>query len=186
MCRWTTRAVLAIAVVAAACHMIDRSEAARRGGKRMLKVTSSAFQNGGVIPSKYTADGADVSPPLKFEGIPTGARTLALICDDPDAPHGTWVHWVLYNLPATVHELPEHVPTQQTLSNGAEQGVNDFGKIGYGGPAPPSGTHRYFLKVSALNVKLDLPAKATKAQLLKAMNGHILAQGELMGKYSRK
>ena len=151
-----------------------------------MTITSTAFTNGGMIPPKYTADGADVSPPLAFANAPAGTKTFALICDDPDAPRGTWVHWVLYNLPVSVKSLPEHVPTQPKLPNGALQGKSDFGKIGYGGPAPPSGTHRYFFKVYALNAELKLGSGATKAQLVKAMNGHILAQGELVGKYSRK
>jgi len=180
---WLLAAAL---VIAGSCEMADRCEAKKKGGKRKMTITSTAFTNGGMIPPKYTADGADVSPPLAFAGAPSGTKTFALICDDPDAPRGTWVHWVFYNLPVGVKSLPEHVPTQPTLSNGARQGKNDFGKIGYGGPAPPSGTHRYFFKVYALNAELKLDPGATKAQLVKAMNGHILAQGELVGKYSRK
>lgn len=150
-----------------------------------IKVTSSAFVEGGMIPKQYTCDGKDVSPPLKWEGVPDTAKTIALICDDPDAPMGTWVHWVLFNLPAKVQELPENVPPAKTLPNGAKQGTNDFGRIGYGGPCPPGGTHRYYFKVYALDCELKLDAGATKAQLLKAMEGHIVAQGQLMGKYKR-
>ncbi|MCX8108254.1 MAG: YbhB/YbcL family Raf kinase inhibitor-like protein [Verrucomicrobiae bacterium] len=150
-----------------------------------IKVTSTAFTEGGMIPKQYTCDGKDVSPPLAWEGVPVGAKTIAVICDDPDAPVGTWVHWVLFNLPATVKELPENVPTTKNLPNGAKQGVNDFGRIGYGGPCPPGGTHRYYFKIYALDCELKLEAGATKAQLLKAMEGHILAQGQLMGKYKR-
>ncbi|MGB9619287.1 MAG: YbhB/YbcL family Raf kinase inhibitor-like protein, partial [Armatimonadota bacterium] len=113
-------------------------------------------------------------------------KTLALICDDPDAPHRTWVHWVLFNLPARVTRLPENVPPLPKLPSGALQGRNDFGKIGYGGPAPPSGTHRYFFKVYAVDTVLSLEPGATKDRLLKAMDGHILAQGELVGRYSRR
>ncbi len=150
-----------------------------------IKVTSSAFKEGGMIPAKYTCDGADVSPPLQWDAVHEGTQSVALICDDPDAPMGTWVHWVLFNLPGTTSSLAEKVPTDKTLASGAKQGTNDFRKIGYGGPCPPGGTHRYFFKIYALDTQLDLPAGADKARLLKAMQGHILAQGELMGKYKR-
>ena len=180
---WLLAAAL---VIAGSCEMADRCEAKKKKGGKKMTITSSAFTNGGMIPKKYTADGPDVSPPLAFAGIPAGAKKIALICDDPDAPRGTWVHWVIYNLPADTRQLPEHVPTQPTLANGARQGVNDSGSIGYRGPAPPSGTHRYFFKAYALDTELDLQPGTTKAQLVKAMQGHILAQGELVGKYSRK
>lgn len=149
-------------------------------------VTSSAFEAGGMIPSKYTCDGADVSPPLKWESVPERTASVALISDDPDAPMGTWVHWVLFNLPADAKELAENIPAEKSLPNGARQGKNDFNRIGYGGPCPPGGTHRYFFKIYALDAHLDLPAGATKQQLLKAMEGHILGDGELMGKYKRQ
>ncbi len=156
------------------------------GGTTMeIKMTSPAFEEGGLIPRRYTCDGADVSPPLSWTGVPEGSATIALICDDPDAPMGTWVHWVLFNLPATEKSLPEAIPADKELKSGARQGRNDFRRIGYGGPCPPGGTHRYFFKIYALDAALDLPAGATKAELLKAMEGHILAQGQLMGKYRR-
>lgn len=155
------------------------------GGKMDIRVTSSAFEEGGMIPRKYTCDGADISPPLAWTGVPENAKTLALISDDPDAPMGTWVHWVLFNLPASEKGLPEGVPTDRELKNGARQGRNDFRHIGYGGPCPPSGTHRYFFKLYALDKALDLPAGTTRAELLQAMEGHILAQGQLMGRYRR-
>lgn len=150
-----------------------------------IRLTSTAFTDGGTIPKKYTCDGADVSPPLAWDNVPEGTKSFALICDDPDAPMGTWVHWVLFNLPADTRNLPEAVPPDKELSNGARQGTNDFRKIGYGGPCPPSGTHRYYFKLYALDTLLDLPAGASKAQLLKAMEGHVLAEGQLMGRYSR-
>jgi Raf kinase inhibitor-like YbhB/YbcL family protein len=157
------------------------------GGKEMeIKVMSPAFEEGGLIPSKYTCDGADISPPLQWETVPEGAKSIALINDDPDAPMGTWVHWVLFNLPAETKELAENIPPDGTLPSGARQGTNDFRKIGYGGPCPPRGTHRYFFKIYALDAQVDLPAGATKSQLLKAMEGHILAQGQLIGKYKRQ
>lgn len=150
-----------------------------------LKVTSSAFQEGQMIPAKYTADGEDISPPIAWTGVPEGTRSIALINDDPDAPMGTWVHWVVWNIPPEMTSLDEGVPDDAALTNGTRQGKTDFGSIGYGGPAPPSGVHRYFFKVYALDTMLDLSAGATKADLEKAMKGHILAQGQLMGKYTR-
>ncbi|MFQ5798082.1 MAG: YbhB/YbcL family Raf kinase inhibitor-like protein [Bacteroidota bacterium] len=150
-----------------------------------IKMTSGAFEEGGMIPKQYTCDGPDVSPPLVWSSVPNGTKSLALICDDPDAPMGTWVHWVLFNLPPDIKELPEKVAPQKTLANGARQGTNDFRKIGYGGPCPPSGTHRYYFKLYALDTEINLEAGATKKELLKAMEGHILAEGQLMGKHKR-
>ena len=151
-----------------------------------IQVTSTAFEEGGTIPTKYTCDGDDVSPPLSWTSLPEGTKSIALIFDDPDAPVGTWVHWVLYGLPLDSTGLPEAVPTQKILADGAKQGINDFRKIGYGGPCPPKGpAHRYFFKVYALDSEIELEAGATKKELLKAMQGHILAQGQLMGKYKR-
>jgi len=151
-----------------------------------IELTSTAFQAGETIPKEYTSDGADRSPALRWSEPPSGTKSLALICDDPDAPRGTWVHWVLFNLPAQARELEEGVPTTETIGNGAKQGKNDFGNIGYGGPAPPRGkAHRYFFKLYALDVAVDLPPGATKAQLMDAMKGHFLAEGQLMGNYRR-
>lgn len=151
-----------------------------------IKITSSAFEDGGLIPAKYTCDGVDVSPPLQWDAVPEGTRSIALICDDPDAPMGTWVHWVLFNLPSDAKELAQNIPTEETLPNGAKQGVNDFGRVGYGGPCPPGGTHRYFFKIYALDTEVGLQAGADKRQLLKTMEGHILGQGQLIGKYKRQ
>ncbi len=151
-----------------------------------LKLTSTAFTPGGSIPKKFTCDGPDVSPALAWTDAPAGTQSLSLIMDDPDAPAGTWVHWVLYDLPANTRELPEGVPKDNQLSNGARQGRNDFGRIGYGGPCPPPGpAHRYFFKLYALDAKTSLKAGATKAELERAMKGHILAQAELIGRYQR-
>ncbi|MGB8953700.1 MAG: YbhB/YbcL family Raf kinase inhibitor-like protein [Candidatus Aminicenantales bacterium] len=150
-----------------------------------VKITSSAFLDGEMIPSKFTCDGEDVSPPLAWTSTPDGTESSALIFDDPDAPMGTWVHWVIFNIPANVHELPEGVSKQKELKNGALQGRNDFGNIGYGGPCPPRGTHRYYFKFYAIDTVLNLSPGATKAQLLIAMEGHVLAQGQLMGRYQR-
>lgn len=150
-----------------------------------ITLTSSAFEEGGMIPRKYTCDDIDVSPPLAWDAVPDGTKSLALICDDPDAPVGTWVHWVVFNIPSEVYDLAENQPHEETLPNGATQGRNDFRNIGYGGPCPPSGTHRYFFKLYALDTLLDLKPGATKKDLLKAMEGHILAQAQLMGRYRR-
>lgn len=151
-----------------------------------LQLTSCAFRDGEKIPVKYTADGADVSPPLAWTDPPDKTATFALICDDPDAPRGTWVHWVLFNLPGATRNLNEHAPPTGSLPNHALHGKNDFGKLGYGGPAPPRGKpHRYFFKLYALDTALPLPVGATKAQLLDAMQGHILAEAQLIGTYQR-
>lgn len=155
------------------------------GNKASIKISSTLFQDGGMIPRPYTCDGPNVSPSLSWEGVPAGAKTLALIADDPDAPAQTWVHWVLYNLPAETKGLVENVPKQEKLPGGALHGTNDFHKLGYDGPCPPGGTHRYYFKLYALDVELTLAAGATKAQLLEAMAGHVLAEGQLMGKYQR-
>jgi hypothetical protein len=151
-----------------------------------MELTSAAFKPGEMIPAKYTCDGPDVSPPLTWSDPPTGTKSFALISDDPDAPVGTWVHWVLWNIPASARSLEENLPKQGSLPHGARQGTTDFRRIGYGGPCPPSGTHRYFFKLYALDTTLDLPAATTKKHLEKAMQGHILAQAELMGKYRRR
>ena len=156
------------------------------GGEAMeLKITSSAFHEGEIIPQKYTCDGADISPPLAWDAVPMNTKSLALISDDPDAPVGTWVHWVLYNIPPTIKELPENILPHKTIESGAQQGTNDFRMIGYGGPCPPRGTHRYYFKLYALDKVLDTEPGLTKAHLLKAMEGHIVAQGQLMGRYQR-
>jgi len=150
-----------------------------------LKITSTAFGEGEMIPRKHTCDGRDVSPPLAWTGVPAGAKSLALIADDPDAPMGTWVHWVAFNLPLGIGGLAEATPADAELKGGGRQGKNDFRKTGYGGPCPPSGTHRYFFKLFALDTSLDLPQSAGKAELEKAMKGHILAEARLMGRYTR-
>jgi Raf kinase inhibitor-like YbhB/YbcL family protein len=164
------------------------SGGARAGGGATVAVqlTSTAFSAGGTIPKKHTCDGADVSPPLAWGEAPTGTQSFALIADDPDAPVGTWVHWVIFDLPADARGLAEGVGKQEQPADGARQGTNDFRKTGYGGPCPPPGRpHRYFFKLYALDAKLGLKAGATKAEVEKAMRGHILAQGELMGRYGR-
>lgn len=146
-----------------------------------LSIESSAFPQNGMIPPKYTCDGPDVNPPLSIGNIPEKTKSLALIVDDPDAPRGTWVHWVIWNLGPGTKEIPEN-----SVPQGALQGTNDFRKQTYGGPCPPSGIHRYFFKLYALDAALSLKAGATKAQLEEAMKGHILGQAELLGRYGRK
>jgi Raf kinase inhibitor-like YbhB/YbcL family protein len=156
------------------------------GGAMALEVRSPAFADGGSIPSQFTCDGKNVSPPLSWTGIPPAAKSLALVCDDPDAPAGVWVHWVVYDLPPSTSALPEGVPARDEIGGGGRQGKNDFRKIGYGGPCPPSGTHRYVFALYALDSKLDLAAGATKQDLLEAIRGHVLAEAKLTGKYSRR
>ncbi len=149
-------------------------------------ITSPAFKEGELIPKKYTCDGQNISPPLEWQLAPSNTKSLALIADDPDAPMGTWVHWVIFNIPPTATGFPENVPTKDSLPNGAVQGRNDSRGIGYDGPSPPGGTHRYFFKLYALDTMLKLSSGITKAALLKAMEGHIMAQTQTMGRYSRK
>jgi Raf kinase inhibitor-like YbhB/YbcL family protein len=161
--------------------------AAEKAGKDQMQLTSTAFAEGAAIPAKHTCDAKNVSPPLKWSGVPAGAKSLVLIVDDPDAPVGTWVHWVLYDLPAAATELAEDVPKSQYLASGARQGLNDFRHLGYGGPCPPPGkAHRYFFKLYALDSMLDLKPGLTKKDIESAMDKHILARGQLMGTYQRK
>ncbi len=148
-------------------------------------LTSTAFEYEDTIPVTYTCDGEDISPPLTWSEPPAGTAAFALIMDDPDAPAGTWVHWVLYNLPAETRSLPAGIPTDAERPDGSRHGRNSWRRLGYGGPCPPRGTHRYYFKLYALDTSLDLPTGATKEDLLQAMEGHILAQAILMGTYSR-
>jgi Raf kinase inhibitor-like YbhB/YbcL family protein len=152
-----------------------------------ISITSTAFTDGRPIPDKFTCAGPNVSPPLQWANAPAGVKSFALIADDPDAPMGTWVHWVLYNLPPATMALAEDLPPSPELPDGSKQGVNDFRQPGYGGPCPPPGKpHRYFFKIYALDTALNLKSGATKKELLKAMDGHVLAEGRLMGTYQRK
>lgn len=158
--------------------MKQQQEATRAIDYIQLQLSSSAFNENGLIPVKYTCDGANINPPLYIGGIPEKTKCLTLIVDDPDAPIGTWAHWVVWNIPVT-HHLKEK-------SVHGNEGINDFGKHAYGGPCPPSGKHRYFFKVYALDQLLNLPATTSKLQLERAMSNHILAFGELIGLYERK
>ena len=150
-----------------------------------MTLTSPAFVHEGSIPSRYTCDGADLSPPLAFGGVPAGSRSLVLMCDDPDAPAGVWDHWVLYNLSPGTPGLPEGLPDGPAYPDGSLSGKNSWGRPGYGGPCPPRGTHRYYFTLYALGAPLDLPAGATKKDVLRALKGHILASATLMGRYAR-
>ncbi|HEY1007410.1 MAG TPA: YbhB/YbcL family Raf kinase inhibitor-like protein [Sphingobacteriaceae bacterium] len=154
-----------------------RHEATRAQDFGELRVTSAAFLEGALIPPEYTCDGRNISPPIDIEHVPADARSLALIADDPDAPHGTWLHWMVWDIPVT-HGIPEN-------EIHGTAGKNDFGDPGYGGPCPPSGTHRYCFRVYALDAVLNLPADTRKAELERSMAGHILAFGQLTGRYRR-
>lgn len=151
-----------------------------------MTLTSAAFQHEGDIPSRQTCDGPDLSPPLSFDGIPVQAKSLVLVCDDPDAPGGVWDHWVLYNLSPGTPGLPEGLPDGMVYPDGSRSGKNSWGRFGYGGPCPPQGIHRYFFTLYALDALLDLPSSVTKKDILQAAKGHILASATLMGRYARR
>ena len=152
-----------------------------------MQLTSTAFADGELIPAAYTCDSGNFSPPLKWSGAPAATKTFALVADDPDAPGGTWVHWLVFNLPATASELPQDCPKGQYLPGGAAQGLNDFKHLGYGGPCPPPGKpHRYFFRLYALDTLLNLKPGAAKKDVESAMGGHVLASAQLVGTYKRK
>ena len=162
------------------------SNTIKEGNSMSFTLASTAFANGEPIPKRHTCDGADVSPALAWDGAPAGTQSLALIADDPDAPMGTWTHWLLWNIPPKATLLPEDVPKTDSLDNLARQGLNDFKRIGYGGPCPPPGKpHRYFFKLYALNARLDLKPGSSKAELEAAIKPHILAQTQWMGTFKR-
>ncbi|MFZ1932702.1 MAG: YbhB/YbcL family Raf kinase inhibitor-like protein [Thermoguttaceae bacterium] len=168
----------------------SNADAKSNGGKKMtIEITSSAFSQGQPIPKKYTGEGIDASPPLRWSNLPSGTKELALICDDPDAPRPKpWVHWVIYKIPADAKGLPEGVPHGRKLKEpaGALQGENSFPATGYGGPMPPPGKpHRYYFKLYALDAPLQVEPGLEKDALLAKMKGHVLGQGELMGTYKR-
>jgi Raf kinase inhibitor-like YbhB/YbcL family protein len=171
-------------LVTASCA--DDTKTARESAMN-LQITSSAFAEGRPIPDKYACAGPNVSPPLQWVNAPAGVKSFALIADDPDVPVGTWVHWVLYNLPPATRSLAENLPPSPELPDGSKQGVNDFQQPGYGGPCPPPGKpHRYFFRIYALDTALSLKSGATRKELLQAMEGHVLTQGQLMGTYQRQ
>jgi Raf kinase inhibitor-like YbhB/YbcL family protein len=149
-----------------------------------IQITSEIFKNGESIPDRYACNGVNVSPSLEWGSV-SGTVKYAIICEDPDAPSGTWTHWVIFNIPSDTNGLSEWVMEREELENGAKQGLNDFGTVGYRGPCPPDGTHRYYFTVYALDTEIELPAKITKQDLLKAMKNHIIDEGSLMGRYTR-
>ena len=167
------------AIIAGAIAVALATTASFAAGGAKMNVTSSAFQEGGDIPSKFSRDGGNVNPPLRIEGTPENAKSLVLIVDDPDAPVGLFTHWLVWNIDPKTTEIPE-----KSLPKGAVQGTNDYPNLGYGGPQPPSGTHRYYFKIFALDQTLDLHSGAKRQELDKAMNGHIIAQGQSMGRYT--
>ena len=170
----------------AACNTAPTGNPSQPQTATTMKLHSTAFSPNSLIPFQHTCDGQDISPPISWDSPPAGAKSLVLICDDPDAPRGSFLHWVLYDLPPLAHQLPSGVPKQPKLPTGGVQGKNDFGNLGYGGPCPPSGSHRYVFKLYALDKQLNLQPGATKAQVLKTMEGHIMATAELIGRYARK
>ena len=170
---------LTVLVFLCSCQSQEQSQ-------KEMTLTSSVFTDGGKIPEIHTCDGKDISPPLTWTPGPEGTKSYALICDDADASNGTWVHWILFNISPELTTLPRRIPPIETVASGFKQGVNDFGNLGYSGPCPPRGTHRYYYKLYALDTMLELEAGITKEQLDKAMRGHILAKGELMGRHSSK
>jgi Raf kinase inhibitor-like YbhB/YbcL family protein len=175
----------AVSFCLAAASCADGAKSAKEPAMNM-QITSTAFAEGRPIPGQYTCSGSDVSPPLQWTGAPAGAESFAIIADDPDAPTGIWVHWVIYDLPPATTSLAENAPQLPELPGGARQGINDFGKIGYNGPCPPPGKpHHYHFKIYALDTTLDLKPGATRKKLLEAMDGHVLAEGQLMGTFQR-
>jgi Raf kinase inhibitor-like YbhB/YbcL family protein len=174
-------------VISTGCGPSDQADSETEGGSGMqIQLSSTAFKEGETIPVTYTCDGKNISPPLSWGNVPQDAQSLALIVDDPDAPAGTWVHWVVFNMPPTLSSLSEGASSPGSQDTFGTPGTSSFRKSGYGGPCPPKGKpHRYFFKLYALDVKLELKSGASKADVEKAMQGHILAQGQLMGTYGR-
>ena len=187
---WSVTLVMIVATAFSACvsHQTTPTETGNppQEAEMVLSVTSPAFEEGQAIPDNYTCEGQNISPPIYWSQVPAGTESLALILEDPNAPSGTFTHWVIFNIPADSTSLPEAVPTQETLASGAVQGNNSFSKVGYGGPCPPSGSpHHYRFTVYALDKVLNLKPGASKDQLLDVMVGNILGQGQLIGTYQR-
>ena len=175
-----------LVVAIAACDATPAANPSPPQGAAPIQLTSTAFASGALMPSQQTCDGKDLSPDLTWEGIPAGTQSIAITAQDPDALLKPFTHWVLYDLPPKTRQLPAGLPPQPFLTLGGGHGKNDFGHYGYGGPCPTNGTHRYVFKLYALDKLLDLPAGATKTEVLEAIAGHVKATGELMGKYTRK
>jgi Raf kinase inhibitor-like YbhB/YbcL family protein len=179
-------AVLLFSLVTVGSGMVTAQTNSSGGAAMTLVLKSSAFAQGAEIPKKHTCDAEDVSPALEWSGPPPRTVTLALVMDDPDAPNGTWVHWVMWNLPAAAHQLPEAVKKRDPLEDGTRQGRNSFGKVGYNGPCPPHGKpHRYFFRLYALDEKLDLTPGSSNVVLQQAIQGHIIVEADYMGTYHR-
>jgi Raf kinase inhibitor-like YbhB/YbcL family protein len=168
-------------IIIVGCAMTAAALVAFAAGGAKMKISSSAFQEGGTIPEKFSKNGQNVSPELRVEGAPAEAKSLALIVDDPDTPVGLFTHWLVWNIDPKTIEIAENSPP-----NGAVQGTNDYPNLGYGGPQPPSGTHRYYFKIFALDRVLDLKSGAKRREVDAAMRGHMIGQCELMGRYSKK
>jgi len=186
--RWTTAVSLSLLVVVAVFSTSESEE--KEAAAMAMEITSPAFEANGTIPVRHTCDGEDLSPALSWTGAPEGTKSFVLIMDDPDAPPGTWVHWVLYDLPADATGLPEGLPEKDNPGHGGVHGlcwgVNDFSRVGYHGPCPPPGSsHRYLFKLYALDTRLGLAPRATKPVVVKAMEGHLLAESELVGTFRR-
>jgi len=183
-------ALLLAVVVLCSCSKSKTRTTAVGGGEMAVKTTielkSNAFDDGGTIPAEYTCDGAGTSPELRWSGVPVETKSLVLISDDPDAPMGTFTHWVMYNIPPNVRSLPKGIPNKPRLDDGSLQGVNSARRIGYTPPCPPSGSHRYIFTIYALDTALTLEPGANRSEVDKAMEGHILAEGKLMGRYARR
>ena len=188
----TPKLILILILLSAGCKMKAEQSQVNNSTdtiltKTIMTITSTAFQNDSAIPQKFTCQGEDISPALAWSGAPAETQCFALLCEDPDAPGGTYIHWVAYNIPSTERGLTENFPKRDKLPNGTRQGINDFKQMGYGGPCPPPGkAHRYYFKLYALDAQINIPGEATRDQLLNAMHGHILAEGETMGTYMRK
>jgi len=179
--RWILRNLAATSLL-----MATASASPAMAQESRFMIESAAFAQGGTIPRAHTCTGADTSPPMSWKGVPASAKAIAMVVDDPDAPSGTWVHWVIFDVPADLTRLDEGVPKTADLPSRARQGVNDFGRLGYNGPCPPPGPpHHYHFRMFALDSRLDLPANATAAQLEAAIKGHVVATGELVGTFGR-
>ena len=185
---WTTASVLLVVAATLACGGADgKVPTVPASGAPVIQLTSPAFVEGSPIPVTYTCDGDDLSPPLSWNSVPEGSQSVTLIVDDPDAPGGTWAHWVLYAISPDANGLPEGIQSTGLTSSGGISGSSDFKRLGYGGPCPPGGdSHHYFFKLYALDTRLDLDRGATKMELVDAMSGHILAERALIGTYRRR
>jgi hypothetical protein len=183
---WKIPLALGLTVACVGAAFAENADGDMEGGRGQMLIQSSAFNEGETIPRKHTCDAEDISPQISWSGVPEGTKSLLLICDDPDAPMGTWAHWVLFGISPDVNELPEGVNAGDAAPGGPTEGRNDFGRLGYGGPCPPAGpAHRYVFKLYAVDDEPVLAAGATKTEALRAIEGHIVAEGRLMGRYGR-